>query len=204
MFEIRNGYGYTAIWIKALIFNGTIASYHLEIQGSDQSWSRIRERMIEQWNQNGGPAFEETEYGFVYRERNDSVLETYKAAIAAELGELKVTTLPARLRTSFEYLMDPMENNAVVDWRGVKAINALVAARQFDLLADVLRGPNPAGRLYAARALLTLNKVEQLKLSSGTVAIIDRLSSMNIRIWFSEGCVRSSRTPREILNDPDW
>ena len=73
-FNVRKGHGYTSLSIEAFVFRGTIGSYKLELDSSPESWTRIREQMIELWRQNNGPGFEEGEHGLIHVERDDSVL----------------------------------------------------------------------------------------------------------------------------------
>src|ERR1044072_4141841 len=147
-FNVRKGHGYTSLSIEAFVFKGTIGSYKLELDSSPENWTRIRERMIELWQQNNGPSFEESERGLIHVERDDLVLRKYQAAVAAELGEMKPAAISAELQKSFDSLTKPMEIDSVGGSDGETAIAALLNAERFDLVENVLRGCNPNGRIY--------------------------------------------------------
>ena len=146
-FNVRKGHGYTSLSIEAFVFKGTIGSYKLELASSPENWTRIRERMIELWQQNNGPSFEEGDRGLIHIERDDSVLRKYQAAVSAELGEMKPAAISAELQKSFDSLTKPMEIDNVGSTDGEMAIAALVNAERFDLVENVLRGFNPNGSM---------------------------------------------------------
>src|ERR1044072_8126797 len=50
-FNAGKGHGYTSLSVEAFVFRGTMGSYKLELASSSESWTRIRERMIELWRQ---------------------------------------------------------------------------------------------------------------------------------------------------------
>lgn len=202
-FNVGEGHGYTSLSVEAFVFRGTIGTYKLELYCSPERWSRIRERMIELWRQNNGPSFEEGESGLIHVERNDSVLRKYQAAVAAELGEMKLAAIPAELQKSFDYLTQPMEIDNVGSRDGETAIASLVNAERFDLVENVLRGFNPNGRIYAARELLKLNKEGRLVLSAETLAVIAKISNLDIQIRTVSGCIVNRMSTREILEDTD-
>ena len=202
-FNVRKGHGYTSLSVEAFVFRGTIGSYKLELDSSPESWTRIRERMIELWRQNNGPCFEEGENGIIHIERDDAVLRKYQAAVAVELGEMTPAVIPTELQKSFDSLIQPMEIDSVGGSDGEMAIAALVNAKRFDLVENVLRGFNPNGRIYAARELLKLNKEGRLVLSADTLAVIAKISNLDIQIRTVSGCIVNRRNAKEILEDTD-
>lgn len=202
-FNVRKGHGYTSLSIEAFVFRGTIGSYKLELDSSPENWTRIRERMIELWQQNNGPSFEEGERGLMHIERDDSVLRKYQATVSAELGEMKPAVISAELQKSFDSLTKPMEIDNVGSTDGEMAIAALVNAERFDLVENVLRGFNPNGRIYAARELLKLNKEGRLVLSADTIAVIAKISNLDIQIRTVSGCIVNRGNAKEILEDAD-
>lgn len=202
-FNVKSGHGYTSLSVEAFVFRGTIGSYKLELDSSPENWTRIRERMIELWRQHNGPSFEEGERGLIHIERDDSVLRKYQAAVLAELGEMKPAAIPTELQKSFDSLTKPMEIDNVGSSDGKMAIAALVNAERFDLVENVLRGFNPNGRIYAAKELLKLNKEGRLSLSADTLAVIAKISNLDIQIRTVCGCSVDRRLAREILEDTD-
>jgi len=202
-FNVGKGHGYSSLSVEAFVFRGTIGSYKLELDCSPESWTRIRERMIELWQQNNGPSFEEGERGLIRVERDDSVLRKYQAAVSEELGEMKQVAIPAEFQKSFDSLTQPMEIDNVGSSDGEMAIAALVNAERFGLMENVLRGFNPNGRIYAARELLKLNKEGRLVLSADTIAVIAKISNLDIEIRTVSGCIVNRRQAKEILEDTD-
>lgn len=202
-FNVGKGHGYTSLSVEAFVFKGTIGSYKLELDSSPESWTRIRKRMIELWQQHNGPGFGECERGLIHVERDDSVLRKYQAAVAAELGEMKPAAIPAELQKSFDSLTGPMEIDNVGSSDGEMAVAALLNADRFDLVENVLRGFNPNGRIYAARELLKLNKEGRLSLSADTLAVIGKISNLDIQIRTVSGCLVGRSHAKEILEDTD-
>ena len=200
-FSIRKGHGYTSLVVEAFVFRGTIGSYKLELDSSPERWPRIREGMIERWQQNNGPSFEEGESGLIHTERDDSILRKYQVVVAAELGEMKPVAIPAELQKPFDFLTQPMAIDNVGSSDGEMAIAALVNAERFDLMENVLRGFNPNGRIYAARELLKLNKEGRLVLGADTLSVIAKISNLDIEITTVSGCIVNRRYAKEILDD---
>jgi len=202
-FDIAKGNGYTALYVEGFVFRGTIGFYKVGIRGSCESWPRIRERVIDLWKHNHGPDFKESDCGLVSTQTKDAVFLAYKSAVSAELGEMKRAEVPDELKKAFDYLTSPIENWGVGSREGEIAIDALVNANRIDLIENILRGFNPGGRVYAALALLKLNKGNQLVLSADTVGTIEKVSNLDISIGTIAGCLVSSRTAKEILSDLD-
>jgi len=200
-FSVGKGHGYTGLWVEAFVFKGTIGSYKLQLESSPQSWTRIRESMIELWRQNDGPGFKETERGLIHVQLDDSVLRKYQAAVSAELGELKTAVIPAELQKSYDSLTQPMEIDNVGSRDGQMAIAALVDAERFDLVENVLRGFNPNGRIYAARELLMLNQKGRLALTADTLAVIAKISNLDIQIKMVSGCLVSRIPTKDVFDD---
>lgn len=202
-FDIAKGHGYTTLYVEGFVFRGTIGFYKVAVRASRESWPRIRGRVIDLWKENHGPDFTESETGLVYTETNAAVFLSYRSAVSAALGEMKSVEIPDDLRKSFDYLTSPMENRAIGDTNGEIAIDALLNAKRFDLIENVLKGFNPSGRVYAALALLELGKKNVLVLSPDTISTIAKISNLSISIVRVRGCLVSYQTASEILNEPD-
>jgi hypothetical protein len=116
---------------------------------------------------------------------------------------MKAAAIPTELQKSFDSLTQPMEIDSVGGSDGEIAIAALVNAERFDLVENVLRGFNPNGRIYAARELLKLNKEGRLVLSADTLAVIAKISNLDIQISRVSGCIVKRLHAKEILEDTD-
>jgi len=202
-FDIAKCHGYTTLYVEGFVFRGTIGFYKVGVRASRERWPRIRKHVIDLWKQNHGPDFTESDDGLIHTETSDDVFLRYKSAVTAELGEMKSAEIPDELKKSFDYLTSPIANRAFGDRDGEIAISALVQAQRVDLIENVLRGFNPSGRVYAALALLKLSKKNELVLSANTISTIAKVSNLDIAIRTVSGCIVSSRTANEIINEPD-
>ena len=163
-------------------------------------WPVIRKQIIELWKRNGGPEFSETATGIVHVETNEAVLQSYKSAVSAALGEVKQVKVPKELKEPYEYLTSALDCTAV-ERRGFMALAALVEAERIDLLENVLRGFSPSGRVHAARELLKLNENGRLVLSLDTLTTIEKIRNLNISITVVSGCIVNRLTANEILSE---
>ena len=118
-------------------------------------------------------------------------------AMSAALGRVPETPPPGTLSTAFERLTSPLER--LIVWKGSEGhgyedMEALVQAKRYDLLRQVLRGPNPEGRAYAALALRYAGAldasdrrtVDALRRASPNIAVIVEMSDE----WGTEGADR--------------
>jgi hypothetical protein len=113
-------------------------------------------------------------------------------ALRRELGELLPVEVPAELREAYELLLSPFETLDIGDNcyeggeppEGRVATRKLVAARRADLLRNVLRGPNPEARLYAARGLRELGA-----LSGPDHAVTLKLRKLKLPLATCSGCM---------------
>lgn len=116
--------------------------------------SKLEERHGYEWS-----APEEV---FAFSVRHAAVWDAVVRARAASLGAVAPAVVPEALRDFHAYLTSPFgassplgggcgDGGAVPPHR--TAMQALVAAGRWDLVREVLRGPNPTGRAYAANAL---------------------------------------------------
>jgi hypothetical protein len=199
----EKGHGYTSLSVDAVVFRGATGFYKLELNSSPESWGRIRERMIVLWQQNNGPNFEEGESGLIHVERDDSVLRKYQAAVSAELGEMKAAAIPTELQKSFDSLTQPMEIHSVGGSDGELAIAALVNGDDSICWKTFSEVFNPNGRIYAARELIKLNKEGRLVLSAYTLAVIAKISNLDIKLSRGSGCNVNRMRAKEILEDTD-
>ena len=199
-FDIGRGNGYTHLQVEGFVFKGNIGFYKFRVEASSENWPLIRERVIELWKQNRGPDFSETERGIVHVETNDAVMLGYKSAVSAALGKMKQAEVPDELKKSFDYLTSPFECTAIGTREGEIAIDALVNANRVDLIENVLRGFSPSGRVYAALALLRLNKKNRVVLSPDIVAAIEKVRNLDLNITTVHGCIVNRITADLILS----
>jgi hypothetical protein len=122
--------------------------------------------------------------------------EQARATLDCQLGTLRlperVEDLTDALVSAYETLMSPMTDLAVGDNCGFASVppagreeaDALQSAGRVDLLRNVLRGPNPEARVYAARALTRMDAI-----GPDDLRILHRLASRPIPIQSCSGCI---------------
>lgn len=109
-----------------------------------------------------------------------------------ELGPLIQAEVPADLAEAFESLMSPYTQHTVGSDCGYaamlppanRATRKLINASRDDLLRNVLHGPNPEARLYAAWGLSKLEAVTESDRKS-----IEKLRSREIPLRACYGCL---------------
>ena len=125
-----------------------------------------------------------------------------RAVLDREIGELAAVTVPDELREAYDLLLSPLESLDIGDTcyeggsppEGRMAARKLVAARRADLLRNALHGPNPEGRLYAARGLRDLEA-----LSVADQAAIAKLRKLELPLATCDGCMVGHEA-----SEPTW
>jgi hypothetical protein len=201
------GFGYTSVYLEALTFNGKTAIYEISVHGGVE-WPSMREQIIEAWTGNGGPAFREEGDILYSGGRFDALFEAYCRAVASELGEMKAVDVPADIKTAYEYLISPMNNSRVgtgicglggAVLKGKTSIDALAKAERMDLIENVLRGYNPGGRVFAAIALLKMEK-RGVKLAPEVKKTMEKVSGLDVPITTCSGCiVKSGLKAKDVI-----
>jgi len=115
--------------------------------------------------------------------------------------------VPKALRSSYELLISPNGSLEIGSqcgfagktMEGLVAIRKLAKARRIDLIRNVLSGPNPGGRVYAAQALLELER-RGSNINAGDKEKIRKITSSKITLTVCYGCLFSTLTAKEILD----
>lgn len=200
--------GYTSLRVTGFVFNGTIGNYSITLH-SLASWPRIKSVLVDTWNRNGGPEFTEAEDGLRHKREFASVIADYKKAVADQLGEMQPVNVPAQLKDGYELLISPGKNSVVgqggcgygaVTPPGKYAIDAIVNAQRLDLLANILKGYNPGGRVYAAVALTAMQR-KGVELPGDTLAALELVRNLDLRVETCEGCIFSFQTAKTIIDE---
>ena len=203
--------GYAQFYLDLLVFDDRIGYYEVGVRGSAESWDRIRNVLMAAWKQNSGTEYEERENGLSQRKSFDNVLQSYQSVVGAALGEMKPVDVPASLKDDYEYLISPLHNSTVAKGecgfggvvpKGRVAIDALVNAHRTELIENVLRGYNPGGRVYAALALLEMQKQGKW-LSSDVQNTIHKLGQLEIKITTCSGCIYGHSRTQDIFRAPE-
>src|SRR5262249_48964346 len=128
------------------------------------------------------------------------------SALRRELGEVIDAPVPADLADAYEKLTSPFRSLDIGDLcyyggkdpEGRVATRAPVKAGREDLLRNVLHGPNPEGRLYAARGLRELGA-----LNANDKAVLTRLLKLNVRVSICVGCMGGQASSQEAWRSLD-
>lgn len=203
--------GYAQFYLDLLVFDDRIGYYEVGVRGSAESWDRIRNVLMAAWKQNSGTEYEERENGLSQRKSFDNVLQSYQSTVGAALGDLKPVDVPANLKDDYDYLISPLHNSTVAKGecgfggvvpKGRETIDVLVDAYRTDLIENVLRGYNPGGRVYAALALLEMQKRGKW-LSNDVQNTIRKLSQLEIKITTCSGCIYGHLRAQDIFRAPE-
>ena len=206
--NIGKGAGYTSLNLDIFTFNNTIAWYKMSVYGDFKSYPKIGALMKTVWQENGGPAYQEDEYGIFCEQQFDSVFQAYKSAVAGQLGELQSVKIPSELNEYYQHLISPMVNSNIGEGvcgygggpiPGKTAIDVLVKANRIDLIENVLRGYNPGGRIYAVLALLKMEKAG-IKLPPQTQVLLKKVLDLPVKLSTCSGCIiESGLTAKDIV-----
>ena len=209
--HLKKANGYTHFYLDLFTFNDWVGYYEIGVRGSAESWDRIRNVLMAAWKQNSGTEYEERENGLSQRKSFDNVLQSYQSTVGAALGDLKPVDVPANLKDDYDYLISPLHNSTVAKGecgfggvvpKGRETIDVLVDAYRTDLIENVLRGYNPGGRVYAALALLEMQKRGKW-LSNDVQNTISKLSQLEIKITTCSGCIYGHLRAQDIFRAPE-
>ena len=82
---------------------------------------------------------------------------------------------------------------------GKTSIDALINANRIDLIENVLRGYNPGGRIFAAIALLRMER-KGLKLEPEVTSTLNKVVNLDVPAATCAGClVFSGRRAKSIV-----
>jgi hypothetical protein len=214
--EMARGFGYASIHVEAIMFRDELALYEITLDGSSDTWKRLRDQYAGAWAAAGGPAFEEVDTQFVVKKVVGSVEAAFKAAVATELGPMRPVKVPESFREEYDNLVSPLSNPSIsrgpVGYGGqpsgrLEALEALIADGKTDVVENVLRGYSPGGRVHAAIALLSAKKCG-LTLSSVTEETIRKVASLDAAVSTQSGCIvhsgrRAAAVIDEYVDEPD-
>lgn len=133
-------------------------------------------------------------------------MATFEKTLAEALGPRASVEIPETLRASYNILMSPFSELTVAAVCGIastptegqSAMNQLREAGRIDLIRNVLHGPNPGARIFAAQALIDLAGNQQ-RLDPADRATIETLRHLGIPIRVCRGCIISSITDLDSI-----
>lgn len=137
--------------------------------------------------------------------RDEAHAERAQAMVSTKLSQKQSGTVPPpELEKAFSLLTSPWQTLTVGTACGAAGspplgngeMQALVKGGRADLLRDVLRGMNPAGRLYGYIGLRLLGEN-----TAGDDATYDDLSKLDVKIDTCGGCMVTEQTAETIEID---
>ncbi len=188
-----------------LVFEQTLAHYEIEVSCGER-WPAVRQTIVGEWLRSARTEFTESTNGLTSQRAFDAVLDRYRHAVAAKLGDFRELDVPARFAGDFARMTSPLVNS-MVSTRGCGmastpvpeqlAIQAMVASGRVDLLENMLRGYNPGGRMYAAVALMNLR--DSVGLRPEVEATLRKVLDLDADIKTCSGCIGQTLTARAAL-----
>jgi hypothetical protein len=79
-------------------------------------------------------------------------------------------------------------------------MDRLVKANRLDLIANILKGYNPSGRMYAALALIAMQR-KGIGLPPGLLRALKVVRNMVIQLETCNGCIVTPKPPKLIIAD---
>ena len=154
--------GYTSCYINLLIFQDQISTLKYDCYNSGEYRRRVKKRLRSLWKfpLHRGPGF------FNHTHRNEELFARQTRYLNSITGGFSLPGAKDRLNKSYRYLISPF-NTITFGYscfhdggkpQGRQAMLDLLDRNKISLLQNVLRSPNPVGRLYALEALLILDK----------------------------------------------
>ena len=186
--------GYTSTWVTVISWNGVVGPMEVFCYDGDREvWAQLKDRIAAEYK-GREPAIEEAGLRATIGRQAEPL--AFGDARCKVLGPpLAIDPDPA-VAAAYHLLWSPFSNLAYGAMQGEGgdkpdgrvAMEALLAhAQGASLLDDVLRGPNPEGRLYAAEGLLRLEKKGR-KLRDEERKAIDWVRTSDVKIQVCRGC----------------
>ena len=198
IFKVGRGLGYTVIRFHGFEYNGRLAWAEVGLEFDPKMPQDVRQQLLGIWDRNGGPKCLCHNDACTYEWSAAEILESYRQAVARQLGPQKRVEVPDALKSQYDLLMTPFETAVITPgWCGmipppgeplqplpeVEAIRALVAARRVDLIINVLRGYNAGARVHALLALQYLRR-DGLPISQDVAVSMKRVEALDVRVSF--------------------
>ncbi|MFN7972998.1 MAG: hypothetical protein U0166_11720 [Acidobacteriota bacterium] len=208
LLEVRWPHGYSYTHALVVLFEGRVASYEISVEGSAGTWKQLRRRYRDAWERSGGPRYEESDCALRYRMTVEPLMDSLLAAVAKELGPVRPVKVPRWAREAYRNLTSPSIlipiSEGPVGYAGISReegphLDELIAEGRIAVVENVLRSPNPQGRVYATLALLKAKDAGR-KLSAETERAMEAVAQLSTPIASQEGCmVTGGRSASSVI-----
>jgi hypothetical protein len=196
--------GYSTCREDIFTHDGDVAEMHLDCTTTYVRWPGVVPFALDALEGVGEPG----EHGLRYVFRDVALLAKAHADVAADLGlgPLEPVPVPPDLANAYDTLTSPFVGldlglscgDPGRPGRGHAETETLVKAGRFDLLRNVARNLNRAGRVFAALALYEHAR----PWTAGDVAIIQRIRALPDIVVRCAGCSADFVTAAAVLPDP--
>jgi hypothetical protein len=183
--------GYTTTWVTVIAWNGRVGPVEVFCHEGDEAvWAVLKDRIAAEYK-GRDPAIGAT--GLRARAGQQADPAGFRDERTKVLGPPAAIDPDPKVADAYHLLWSPFSNLAYGQMQGEGgdkpdgrvAMESLLAHEQgAALLEDVLRGPNPEGRLYAAEGLLRLGK----KLGEQATRDVDWVRKSDVKIHVARGC----------------
>jgi len=189
--------GYTTTWVTVISWKGGVGPIEVDChEGDAETWAALRDRIKAEYK-GRDPEVGDTGLRVLVGARAgpDGFREERNKVLGPPLG----IDPPPVLEKAYLLLWSPTSNLQYGWYEGeggdppdgrVAVEKILAHERGRALLEDILRGPNPEGRVYAAEALLRLEK-KGGKLGEQEKRNIEWVRKSSVKIWVARGCLVS-------------
>ncbi|MGQ0613094.1 MAG: hypothetical protein ACT4PV_05080 [Planctomycetaceae bacterium] len=195
--------GYTTTWITFVSHGDTIGPVRVDVTGGPPE---VRTRIAAAW---GKLAPKEVPQGFVYECGEPAGPVAFSEARAKALGgPLKMEPHPDLVK-DYALLWSPVSlllygtmcGDGGDPPPGREALERILAhPRKLPVLLDLLRGPNPEGRVYALEGLERLRK-GGVEIDAAREATIKAVRELAVRIQCCAGCILYDEQAEKALAD---
>jgi hypothetical protein len=186
--------GYTTTWITVVSFDGGVGPLEIDChEGDTEVWAALRDRIKAEYK---GQEPEMGDRGLRLRVGARADPEGFRKERNKVLGPPLAIDPHPSLEKAYLLLWSPT-SDLVYGWmhgeggdppEGRDAVERILAHEQGEsLLDDILRGPNPEGRLYAAEALLRLEKKGR-RLGEQVRKDIEWVRKSDVKVHVARGC----------------
>jgi hypothetical protein len=202
--------GYTTTWVTIVSWDGGVGPLEAFCHEEAEVWAALRDRIKAEYK-GRGPEVGDTGLRVRLGARADP--EGFRRERNRVLGPPLAIDPHPSLEEAYLLLWSPtsdivygrMQGEGGEPPEGRNAVERILGHEQGPaLLDDILRGPNPEGRLYAAEALLRLEK-KGLRLDEQVRKSIDWIRESGVKIHVARGCEISwepgAGPLREMLED---
>lgn len=200
------GGGYTSCRVSGASIEGRMFTAYASCTVSEKRWDSLEPiygKLLEATLVPKG--FARNDHHSALDFADETLAERAQAMISTKLSQKQSGTVPPpELEEAFSLLTSPWHTLTIGTACGAagsppeghREMQTLVKAGRADLLRDVLRGMNPAGRLYGYIGLRLLGEN-----TPGDDATYDDLSKLDIEIESCGGCMVTKQTPDTIEID---